>query len=149
MNELSVIEDEQPAPKRGGAGLHRPMYRAGAQRSVNRLRTLNFDPILELVSKYKEIEEEIKYQKKLRSGEIVELTASGRPRSYRAEDLSSLYDKAISIGDKLLRYGYGRVPETNVPEEKTSQPLIVNLTKKGETYVANDIKQDDFEYEDE
>lgn len=137
-SENSVIE--QPRLKAGPA-LGVPKFFAGSARSIGRLKHLNFDPIKELVDKYRELETEIDRQKKIRAGEIVELTATGKPKSYRAEVHHALYDKQISIGEKLLRYAYGRVPETNVDENKTVMPLIVNLTKKGETYIANDIEE--------
>lgn len=113
-------------------------YQAGKPRSVRRLQTLAYDPIAELVSNYRRLEAELAYQEKLRTGEIVELTATGKPRSYRAEVHHALYDKLIAIGDKLLRYGYGRVPETTIVEEKKPMPLVVNLTKKGEVYTVNE-----------
>ncbi len=115
-----------------------PKYAAGAPRSVARLRNLNFDPIGELVNKYRQLEEEVERQKLIRSGEVVELTSAGKPRAYRPEVHHALFDKQISIGEKLLRYAYGRVPDEGMETPKTPMPLIVNLTKKGETYIANE-----------
>ena len=115
-----------------------PRFQAGGQRSVARLRQLQYDPIGELVENYRKLKLEVERQEKIRDGVIVELTATGKPRSYRAEIHHALYDKLIAVSDKLLRYGYGRVPETLLVEEKKPLPLIVNLTKKGETYVVND-----------
>lgn len=132
---------EQPIPRGGrpeGFKLGTPKYHAGGSRSVARLRNLNFDPIKVLVDKYNELELEVERQKKIRDGWIVELTATGKPKSYRPEVHHALYDKQISIGEKLLRYAYGRVPEANTDEQKPAMPLVVNLTKKGETYVVND-----------
>lgn len=141
MKSLSVLEKdppiEQPQLKRGPpAGV--PKYYLGAPRSVGRLKHLKFDPIGELVSNYRRLEKELEYQEKVRAGEIVELTSTGRPKSYRPEVHHAIYDKLIAIGDKLLRYGYGRVPEAVDEAPKAPMPLIVNLTKKGETYVVND-----------
>ena len=135
----------------GGRVLGKPIYTNGGKRSVARLKYLGYDPIGELVTKYKELESELDRQKRIRNNEIVELTASGRPRSFNPETMMSIFDKQIAIAEKLLRYGYGRVPETNVDEAKPAMPLVVNLTKKGDTYVANDTTDegDDFTYEDE
>jgi hypothetical protein len=122
---------------------------SGAHRSAIRLRTLNFDPITTLVSQYKALEKEIERQEKIRDGVVVELNANGKPKAYRAEVHHALYDKLTNISDKLLRYAYSRVPE-DVVEEKVTSPLIVNLTKKGETYVVNDVPEtveDDYERE--
>ncbi len=119
-----------------------PKYIGGTNRSVARLRNLNYDPIAKLVQKYNELDEEIAYQKKLRAGSIVELNATGKPRAYRVEAHYALFDKQISIGEKLLRYGYGRVPEVVEEEQKVAMPLVINLTKKGGTYVINDEQPD-------
>lgn len=128
---------EQPALKRGSMpGV--PKYFGGSSRSVARLKNLNFDPIGELVNNYRELQSELRYQEKLRSGQIVELNAAGKPRAYRAEIHHGIYDKLISIGEKLLRYNYGRVPEDTDEQQKHPMPLIVNLTQKGDTYVVND-----------
>jgi hypothetical protein len=115
-----------------------PKYVAGAARSVGRLKALKFDPIGELVTKYRQLEDEVERQKLIRDGVIVELTSAGKPRSYRPEVHHALFDKQISIGEKLLRYAYGRVPDEGIETPKTPMPLIVNLTKKGETYIANE-----------
>lgn len=111
---------------------------SGSRRAVAKLDALGFDPISELVKKYLDIDDEIEYQKKLRSGEIVELTYTGKPRAYRAEIHHALYDKLIKVSESLLRYKYGRVPETEIVENRSATPMIVNLTKKGEQYVLND-----------
>ncbi len=115
-----------------------PKYASGGARSVGRLRSLKFDPIGELVTKYRQLEEEIERQKLIRDGVIVELTSAGKPRAYRPEVHHAIFDKQISIGEKLLRYAYGRVPDEGMETPKTPMPLIVNLTKKGETYIANE-----------
>lgn len=111
---------------------------AGSAKSKETLRRLSFDPIEQLVEKYRKLEAELLYQECLRDGTVIELTAAGKPRAYRAEVHMSIYDKLLAVGDKLLRYGYGRVPETNVIEHKDRMPLVVNLTKQGDTYIIND-----------
>ena len=138
---MADSDNTQPAWKPGNQ-LGIPKFHAGGNKSVNRLRQLQYDPIGELVAKYRMLEAEIARQEKIRDGVIVELTATGKPKSYRAEVHHALFDKMIAIGDKLLRYGYGRVPETTIVEERKPQPLIVNLTKKGDVYIANDVQPD-------
>jgi hypothetical protein len=142
-------DNKQPAWKPGRpAGV--PHFNAGSSRSVGRLKYLNFDPIGELVDNYRKLQYEIERQEKIRDGAIVELSSTGKPKAYRAEVHHALYDKMIAIGDKLLRYGYGRVPETTIIEEKRPMPLVVNLTKKGDQYIVNDeqLITDDGEYDD-
>lgn len=120
----------------GGPGV--PKYHSGKERSVRRLESLKYDPIGELVTKYRELDEELLRQKRIRNNEIVELSASGKPRSFNPETMMAIYDKQIAIAEKLLRYRYGRVPEVGDNMAPPAAPLIVNLTKKGETYVVNE-----------
>lgn len=120
------------------------------KRSYRVLESLKYDPIAELVGKYKDLENELERQKLIRENKVVELTATGRIRSFNPEIMLSIYDKQISIAEKLLRYKYGRVPEIeNLNENNKSVPFIVNLTKKGETYVVNDkdLQDDDLDSE--
>lgn len=133
-----MADDIKQPPIKGGRTPGIPQFQAGGHKSVLRLRQMQYDPIGELVENYRKLQYEIERQEKIRDGIIVELTATGKPKNYRAEVHHALYDKLIAIGDKLLRYGYGRVPETVLVEEKKPLPLIVNLTKKGDTYVVND-----------
>lgn len=126
-----------------------PKYMGGSKRAVARLQQLSFDPIGELVYNYRKLQSELDRQEKLRSGEIVELSATGRPRSYRPEIHHALFDKLNAISEKLLRYGYGRVPETTIIDEKQPSPLVINLTKKGEAYIVNDNPDIDEDNDDE
>lgn len=129
--------NKQPAWKPGNQ-MGIPKFHAGGHKSVARLAQLRYDPIGELVEQYRYVQSEVTRQEKIRDGIIVELTATGKQKNYRAEVHHALLDKLIAIGDRLLRYGYGRVPETIQVEDKRAQPLIVNLTKKGDVYIAND-----------
>lgn len=132
-----VDDDKQPtiASRRSERA---PSIFKGGIRSQKRLDTLKFDPIGELVKQYEAIQLLVRHQEDMRDGRRIELTVTGKPKNYRAEVHHALYDKLINIGDKLLRYGYGRVPEVNIIEERKPQALIVNLTKKGETYIVNE-----------
>lgn len=132
---LNVLGEKQPRGKLGGPNT--PKYVAGSARSIGRLKYLQFDPINELVSKYRQLDGELERQLALRSGALVELNANGRPRNFNPEVLMSIYDKQIAIAEKLLRYKYGRVPEVELPNQERPTALVVNLTKKGETYVVN------------
>jgi hypothetical protein len=109
--------------------------RMSRARSVQRLRALDFDPLEELVRVYKELRFEVERQEKIRTGEVQELGPTGRVRAYRAEVHHALYDKMIAIGDKLMRYGYARIPETLIVDEPERPGLTINLTKEGDTYV--------------
>lgn len=145
----TLFEKVEQPPIKGGRSVGFSNFKAGAKRSQARLAYLDFDPIGELVKQYRKLELEIEYQEKIRSKEIVELTSTGREKAYRPEVHHALYDKLNKIGEALLRYGYGRVPETTIVEEKRPLPLIVNLTKKGEQYVINQDDTESIEYDDE
>lgn len=131
----------------GGPGT--PKYHSGKEKSVRRLENLKYDPIGELVTKYRELDEELIRQKKIRNNEIVELNNAGRPRAFNPETMMAIYDKQIAIAEKLLRYRYGRVPEVGDIPATNVAPLIVNLTKKGETYVVNEQPEEVIENDDE
>jgi len=135
-----MVDKDNKQPTGKGRNLARPNYVAGAKRSQKRLEVLNFDPIGTLVDQYRKLEEELVYCEKVRDGIIVPLNpATGKVRPYNAKLHMDIYDRLIKIGEALLRYGYGRVPETNVMETKRPMPLVVNLTKKGEIYQLNTV----------
>lgn len=135
--------EKQPAGRMVGV----PNYKAGGPRSVSRLKHLNFDPIGELVDTYRKIQAELVVQEKIRDGDIIQLTSQGKPRAYRPEVHHALFDKLTNIGEKLLRYGYGRVPEQGIQEEKPKPSFVVNLTRKGEQYVVSE--PDDVPFRDD
>jgi hypothetical protein len=110
-------------------------YVAGSQRSQKRLTDLNYDPIGELVKQYHRLQECIDEELKYKSGELVKLSLrDGKPLMWRPDALHRYMDQAIVVAEKLLRYGYGRVPEINVTENRSLPPLIVQTTAKGEIY---------------
>jgi hypothetical protein len=106
----------------------KPNYRAGSGASQQRLGDLNFDPIGELVVAHRRLELEIERMERWRDGIDVPLTGAGKPMSYRPEVHHKLYDNLTKISESLLRYGYGRVSETNVLETTTRTPLVINLS---------------------
>ena len=143
-NGVTDVIEQPPLPRRSsGVQLGHPIYQAGHQRAVKRLEILRFDPIQELVEKYRKLEAELERYESIRAGAIVELKADGKPRAYNYEAHYAIYDKLLSVASTLLRYNYGRVPELNVLETRQPQPLIINLTNKGDKYVVNDQLQDD------
>jgi hypothetical protein len=142
------VETIQPTAGSGNRIRGNAKYFGGSQRSVARLRKLDFDPITELVNKYRQLDGELDRQIKIRNNVLVELTSTGRPKSYNPETTMSIYDKQIAIAEKLLRYNYGRVPEISEEQQRAPMPLIVNLTKKGDTYIVNNEVPDDTPDED-
>jgi len=123
----------------------KPSYHSGAKRSISRMDDLSFDPIKELVLKYRKLEDELVYQEDVRANKIVPLTAEGKIRRYNEETHMAIYEKLINTSEKLLRYYYGRVPETTIVEEKKVSPLIVNLTRAGDVYqIGKDLEEFEF-----
>jgi len=114
-----------------------PRYVGGSVRSVNVLNMLRFDPIEELVNQYRRLEAEIHWHEQLRNGEIVPLDPNGKPRHYSATAHMAVYERLQSIGSDLLRYGYGRVPESVDLNVNRPTKLVINLTKQGETFEIN------------
>jgi hypothetical protein len=113
-------------------------YHGGSQRSQQKLAELGFDPIEQLVDKYLKLEAELAYQEAIRDGSIVPLRADGKIRAYNPEVHMAIYDKLNAVSDKLMRYKYGRVPETAIVENREKPPLVINLSKEGEQYVINE-----------
>jgi hypothetical protein len=105
-----------------------PAYKGGSARSVQTLNDLRFDPIVRLVENYRKLEQELAWHEQIRSGELIALLPSGKPRAYNADAHMRVYDKLLEVGKELLRYGYGRVPE-NMPSFGEKVPtMVVNLT---------------------
>lgn len=123
-----------PAPKRERK---LAVYHAGGKRSIAVLRSLKYDPITSLVDQYKRIEAELKYYEDWRSGKLIPLDSKGNERRYSWEPHMKCFEMLVNIGDKLLRYGYGRVPETIEIENRRPQPLVVNLTESNKVWTVN------------
>jgi hypothetical protein len=110
----------------------------GGHAAINKLNELRFDPIYELVTKYREIEKQIEFYNDWRDNIIVPLTSTGKTRTYNQEIHMNLYDKLTNVAEKLLRYGYGRVPELHEESVQERVPLIINLSKEGDTYIIGE-----------
>ena len=109
-------------------------YNFGAKRSIAKLKKLGYDPITILVATHNYICLEIERQEKIRDGQVVELTTTGKVKAYRPEVHHALLDRLIKIGENLMRFKYGRVPEVLEQLKDPPKSLIINLTKKGEKY---------------
>jgi hypothetical protein len=131
--DIVSVDKKQP-PVRDSAVTAPKRYNGGSERSRLRLRELNFDPIGELVGKYHEIQELIKTELRYQSGELVALRADGKEKKWTPHLLMELYKMQSEIADKLLRYGYGRVPEVNIQEDRKLPPMLIQTTAKGEIY---------------
>jgi hypothetical protein len=114
-------------------GIHQGLTKAerfhrGSIRSQKRLNALKFDPIGELVKQYRELEKLVDFWTRIRDGVQVELTKKGRVKAYNARAHMDAYNALIAIGEKLLRYNYGRVPEVNEVQVTQPAPMFVQLS---------------------
>lgn len=122
MTKVSAYVQAPKMRRRGG------VFRRGSSKSNERMQELEFDPIEELVLKYRSIEDEIEFQEKWRTGEIVPLNKDGKTKAYYQEAHYALYDKLNNTAEKLLRYGYGRVPEVQEEEDKHFPDIHIHLS---------------------
>jgi len=139
----------QIQPKGKGDGVvikHVTKNLSGGRLSVAKLREMGFDPLEALVHQYRFLETQLQYYNDWRDNKIVPLTSTGKTKWYNEQAHLSIIDKMTTISDKLLRYKYGRVPETNIIEDKMRSPLVINLTKEGDTHIIGDY-DDDTEYD--
>ena len=133
-----------PASARGRS-VGRVNYGFGGKKSTARMRELDFDPIKALVDTYRKVEREVARHELIQEGKLVELNAQGNPRAYRPDVHHALSDKQIAVGEKLMRYMYGRVPDEGQAAPVAPPALVVQLTQKGETYVINEQPPEDEE----
>ena len=102
-------------------------FRAGSVRSQVRLEELGFDPIGELVMLYKQLQNEDKIMCAIRDGVYVQLNDKANKIRYSYVAHMTLLGQLEKVASQLLRYGYGRVPETITVEDKTTESLIINM----------------------
>ena len=119
-----------------------PRYFDGGKRSIAVLKTRGFDPINALVDQYETLRKELIYHDKVRDGKIIPLTATGKERRYDSEAHMAVFNLLVQIGDKLLRYGYGRVPEGNVEGPVKPSTLVIKLNREGDEFVVGEQQPD-------
>jgi len=105
-------------------------YKPGGARSIEALDRIGFDPIQALVMKFMELEDEAVHLKERRTGKVNVINANtGKILNMRDENLHGVYDKQITIAKELLRYKYGRVPETPMNDiDQEVGGLTITLT---------------------
>jgi hypothetical protein len=121
-------------------------FKEGAVSSQKRLKQLGFDPIRKLVQQYNKLEKEIEYWELAREhSEVVELDKEGKEKkrkrySYIAH--MACYVQMEKIGSQLMRYMYGRVPETVNINENRTKSLVIEMSN-GDSKVVNPPKNPD------
>jgi len=140
-NEIKGINRERV---KGNRPVGKPNYLAGGHRSRAVLKDVGYDPIRELVNRYRIIERDADFWRSIRDGTIVPVTENG-VKKYNALAHSTSEAMLVTIGEKLLRYGYGRVPEVDNSERRPT-PLIIDLGARDGTLT---IGRDPVTYEEE
>lgn len=98
-----------------------PEYVPKEKGAVVKLRKLAHDPLERLVNLNLQLEEELDYSNRRRSGEVTELNSSGRVREFYFDGHLSLYDKLIKVNESLMKYAYS-VPKEIAEVEKDIIP---------------------------
>ena len=107
----------QNGGKRPGAGRPKGSKNQFSKHSVDRLKELNFDPLLAMVELYHETAQI-----------IAEMEDPNHARRYSAPALASLIINKQKIVNDLMRYGYRHVPEKIEQEVTEKKPFQINLT---------------------
>lgn len=90
------------------------------------LRRRGYDPIEALIDTHEKVSKEIEVQEMMGVNGVL-VRDDGTTRKYYADGHYNLLDKQIKIGETLLRYMYGRVPESEATGTEVA-PLVVKLT---------------------
>ena len=129
----NIAQPDEPANRRGRKVGSQLRY---SKSSVMKLAELGVDPIEMMVQTYHEVTEEMKDMLKLKTQPLV--LPNGDTRRFSAMAYAQLLTIHQKIAADLMRYGYGRVPETVKIEEKKLPGLTIQLTPKGGVFSAED-----------
>jgi hypothetical protein len=153
---MSMPENKQPKDRIGN--IPGKKFIAGSNRSQARLKQLGFDPIERLVNLYARLEEEDEYWQTLKQyTSVAETSRTGKTikkvHKYSGVAHSAVLAQMEKVANDLMRYCYGRVPETVNVNAVNTKPMIVNLSgledKKREPLIINhDIPQEEDTDED-
>ena len=110
-----------------------PSGRLSKNKSERRLQELNFDPMQQVVDTYKKLEAELAWWEGIRDGSVVDIIGIGpkgeeRTRKYSFDAHMRIFEQLLNVGDRLMRYAYGRVPETQITENRGRTPFVINLS---------------------
>lgn len=151
---IDSVSNVMPTPTMpawtGGRPAGLPIYHSGGARARSRLRQLEYDPLDALVKRHKQLEQELEMQEQLRDGKAVRLRQDGKPKAFVFEQYLGVQRELISIAEKLLRYKYGRVPETETPGSNGVKPqMLVRLNAKGDVFEIGNAMEQEPDFEDD
>jgi hypothetical protein len=128
----SSVSNKQPRISNQGVVAAAKKQIAGSSHSQRRLRDLGFDPIGKLVSVYEKLEREEAFQQHLKeASSIQELSKNGtKQKTHRYSGMAhaKILEQMNKVCVDLMRYMYGRVPETVNINQTSQQPMVVNLS---------------------
>ena len=131
---MAVVDGiEQPTLHQGPTPKRRNIQ---LTESARRLRDLNFDPLDAQVELFHKLKKEVEVFEKMRTGEFVTLNADGNSRVVKYSGVAHAQVLALlqKVAVDLMRYKYGRVPETVELEIKEAQGLTINLSRDDASY---------------
>lgn len=131
-DEEDVLAFEKPLVNDGKLvkdHIKEPYYGRGVPASAKKLHELKFDPLEAMVKLYDKLLEEEKIYCTIRDGKRHMVTQDGKVRSvkYSAVSHASILSQLEKVAADLLRYKYGRVPETVDVAHHDVGGLIINL----------------------
>ena len=135
---MSDDEIEQPPMQTNGV-IPGKQFRAGSKKSQEKLAELGFDPITKMVQLYERLTKEDQYWEMMKGkSNNVQLDAEGKEvkrTRYSSHAHAAVLGQLEKVINNLMRYNYGRVPETvNLNLEK--KPGLVVNTTNGEVIKA-------------
>jgi hypothetical protein len=124
---MDVSNDLLNTIPRGGAPF---TGKAISSKSVAKLRQLGFDPIDVMVALYRKLQKEEQRLVMIRDNTMV-----GTYQKYSSIAHAQILSQMRDIANDLMRYGYGRVPETVNVENHSATPLTIVMTPAGGNFV--------------
>ncbi|MDH5182251.1 MAG: hypothetical protein OEX12_00040 [Gammaproteobacteria bacterium] len=118
-------------PRDGGTSAGKKLI-ANSRRSRARLEELDFDPLEKQVMLYRRLVKEDEWWENLKAGtSVVDVDADGKKKKtlrYSGIAHAAILAQMQKIGNDLMRYGYGRVPENVGSGLEAPPPLQIGLT---------------------
>lgn len=108
-----------------GMSLRKPKNpRAGTARE--KLESLGFDPLEELVTTYKRLNTEVALQEGIRDQSIVLLRPDGKATRYNERNHIAALSEQVKLGSNLAEYMYKKAHQETV-SDKPLVPITINL----------------------
>lgn len=108
--------------------------------AAGKLASLGFDPLEAQVEMYNKLLAEIAIQEGIAAGTIERLNKDGSTKAYNVAHHMAIVEKAALLAEKLSRYAYARVSESDNDKDRAPPVLNINLTDgegNSKTFVLN------------